>query len=85
MTDKAKRLRLRAPISGPPFAPARNRFTPRSNQRFGSTLGRCRMPRLETTVGPNVPIFRDHTQCHDAPSHHALDRIPKNEPTSQAA
>ena len=85
MSRNLKRSRRLAPIWPAPPAPLRNGSDMTSGSASGPTSYRHHSNRLRSTVAPKTPTTRA-AAAHDADTHRPpLDRIPKNEPTSQAA
>jgi hypothetical protein len=85
MSRKAKRLRGLAPIWGDPLVPARNRCALTSGSDSEPTLCHRLPSRFRSTIAPKTPTTRARAPLAADTHQRALDRIPKNDPPSQAA
>ncbi len=85
MTDKAKQSRMPASIWGAPLAPERNGCPKSSGSASGPTS--CdRLPqRIRSTIASKTATTRAPATLPDDKHRPPLDRIPKDEPASQAA
>jgi hypothetical protein len=82
MNRKVKRSPRLTPIWGAPLAPARNGCAMTSGSVSGPTLCRRHSNRLRSTVAPKSPTTRARAALTTDTHPRALDRIPKDEPTS---
>jgi hypothetical protein len=85
MNHKVKRSPRLPPIWGDPLAPARNGCAMTSGSDSGPTLCHRLPSRFRSTIAPKTATDRAREALAPAPKQCALDRIPKNEPASQAA
>jgi hypothetical protein len=85
MSHKVKQSPRLAPIWGDPLAPARNGCAMTSGSDSGPTLCHRLPSRFRSTIAPKTRTTRVRAALAADTHQRALDRIPKNEPTSQAA
>ena len=85
MSRKVRRSRRLAPIWGDPLAPVRNRCAMTSGSDSEPTLYRHHSNRLRSTIAPKTPTTRARAALAADTHRPPLDRIPKSDPTSQAA
>ncbi len=85
MSRKVKRSRRRTPIQGAPLAPIRNGCAMTSGSASGPTSCRHLPNRLRSTIASKTPTNRAPASLAANTHRHPFDRIPKNEPASQAA
>jgi hypothetical protein len=85
MNDKAKRSRRQAPIWGAPLAPIRNGCAMTSGSASGPTSCRHLPNRLRSTIASKTPTNRAPASLAANTHRRPFDRIPKDDPPSQAA
>ena len=85
MNRKVKRSPRLASIWGAPLTPGRNGCAMTPSSDSSPTLCRRLPSCFRSTVAPKSPTTRARAALAAHTHQRALDRIPKNEPTSQAA
>jgi hypothetical protein len=85
MSRKMNRSPRLTPTWGDPLVPGRNGCAMTSGYDSGPTLCHCLSSRFRSTIALKAPTTRARAPLAADTRQRALDRIPKNEPTSQAA